>query len=61
MFHVDLFIDTSATSVGIRDVFVLNKMPPKKRLTNKIPIEEVYERDCITRLEQQVEVLTQQF
>ena len=54
-------IDSSATSVGTRAAFVLDKMPPRSRPANEVKVEEVYERDRITRLEQQVEALTKQF
>ena len=35
-------------------------MPPRRRPDNKVPIEKMYDNDRITRLEQQVEALTQQ-
>ena len=52
--------DINATSVGTRAAFVLAKMPPRRRPANEVPVEEVYDRDRMTRLEQQVEALTQQ-
>ena len=54
-------IDTSATLVGIRDRFILDKMPPRRHPANEVLVEEVYECDHMMWLEQQVEVLTQQF
>ena len=36
-------------------------MPPRRRAANEIPIEEAYARDHMTRLEQQMEMLMQQF
>ena len=44
----------------LRVVFILVKMPPRRRLANEVSVDEVYDRDCMTRLEQQVEALTQQ-
>ena len=54
-------LNASATSVGTRAVFVLDKMPPWRRPTNEVKVKEVYECDRITRLEQQVDALTKQF
>ena len=51
----------SATlAVGVKDTFVLAKIPPRRRLANEVPVEEMYDRDRMTRLKQQVEALTQQ-
>ncbi|KAJ8619599.1 hypothetical protein MRB53_028128 [Persea americana] len=36
-------------------------MPPRRRPANEIPVNEAYARDRMTRLEQQMETLTQQF
>ncbi|KAJ8625639.1 hypothetical protein MRB53_034169 [Persea americana] len=36
-------------------------MPPRRRPANEIPVEEAYARDRMTRLEQQMEMLMQQF
>ena len=36
-------------------------MLPRRRLANEVPVEEVYESDRMTWLEQQVGALTQQF
>ena len=55
---MDLFIDYSATSIGTKAVFILDKMSPRRCPTNKGPIEEVYDRDHMARLEQQMEALT---
>ena len=52
-------IDASATSVGTKVVFVIDKMLLKRRPAHEGPAEEVYERDRTMQLEQQVEVLTQ--
>ena len=35
-------------------------MLPRRRPANEVPVEEAYERDRMTRLEQQMEALTQQ-
>ena len=49
---MNLFIDASATSVDIRAAFVLDNMSPRRRLANEGPVEEVYDCDSMTRLEQ---------
>ena len=56
-FRVNMFLNASATSFGTRAVFVLDKMPPRRRPTNEVPMEEAYERDRMKRLEQQMEAL----
>ena len=35
-------------------------MLPRRHPTNEVPVEEVYERDCMAQLEQQIEALTKQ-
>ena len=55
------FVDTFATLVGTRATFILDKMPPRRCLTNEVHVEETYERDHMARLEQQMEALMQQF
>ena len=59
IFCVDHFLDIFATSVGTRAVFILDKMSLRRRPTNEVPIEVVYDSDHMTRLEQQMEALTQ--
>ncbi|KAK0596911.1 hypothetical protein LWI29_020052 [Acer saccharum] len=46
---------------GIRAVFVRDiNMPPKRRVPNRIPVEEANERDRVTQLEQQMAQITEQ-
>lgn len=52
-------VDTSATPVSMRDVFIPNNMPPR-RCVNEVPVEEDYECDRMMQLDQQVETLMQQ-
>ena len=40
-------------------MFVLEKMLPRKYPANEVLVEKVYDRDHMTQLEQQMEVLTQ--
>ena len=60
-FHVIIFLNASTTSVGTRVTFVLDKMPPRRRSANEVPVEEAYKCDRMTRLKQHMEALTQQF
>ena len=52
LFHVISFLDASATSVGTKVVFVLDKMLQRRRPANEVWSEEAYERYRMTRLEQ---------
>ena len=55
------FIDAFATSVGTKARFVLDEKQPRRCPANEVQVEEVYEHDRMTRLEQQVQALMQQF
>ena len=57
----DYFLDTSTASIGIRARFILDKMPPRRRPANEVPVEEVYDHDCMTRLKQRIEAFNQQY
>ena len=45
------FLNTSTTSVCIRDTFVPNKMSPRRHLANQVLVQEVYDNDRMTQLE----------
>ena len=36
-------------------------MPPRRRSTNKVPVEDIYDRDHMTRLEHRMEAFKHQF
>ena len=54
------FLDAFATSVGTKATFVLDRMPLRRRPANEVLVEEAYDHDRMTWLEQQMEALTQQ-